>query len=515
MARELGVDPKTIRRYIRLARQQAPEEGSGDAKSLIPPAGNTPPASPVPPAGNEPAPGQVPSRGIAQRSPGRPSACEPYGDRIGEMLEKGLSAQRIYQDLKSDHGFEGGYDAVKRFARRLKKADPKRVWRMETLPGEEAQIDFGFVSCIEDASGRKRRKPVFRVILSCSRKGYTEMVDRQDTETFIRALENSFRHFGGVPRTLCPDNLKAAVIRADWYDPELNPKIESFCLHYGTAMMPTLPRRPEHKGKVESGVKYAKENALRGRTFPSLAEANRHLRQWEEQVADGRIHGTTRRQVRQCFEELERPALLPLPRDMFPCFREGQRKVHRDSYVEVDKAYYEVPAEHIGQQVWARWDGRTVRIYDRNMRQIALCAAQPPGTFSSALHARGRRSSSVEQDKGYWLHRAHTLGDHCGLWALEVMCERGAPAIRVVQGLVHMAGRHAAPEIDRACGRALSHGAYRLSDLRRLLAQPDEQTAMPFIQEHPLIRKMGEYAAFMEMLTENINRQPHQEACNE
>jgi len=124
-----------------------------------------------------------------------------------------------------------------------------------------------------------------------------------------------------VARTLVVDNLRAAVTRADWFDPELNAKVEEFCRHYGTVVLPTRPAMPQHKGKVEAGVKYAQNNALKGRTFGSLAEQNLFLSEWESGVADTRIHGTTRRQVGKVFEQVERSRLLPLPASLFPCLK--------------------------------------------------------------------------------------------------------------------------------------------------------------------------------------------------
>ena len=91
--------------------------------------------------------------------------------------------------------------------------------------------------------GKRKRPHLFRVVLSHSRKGYSEVVWRQTTENFIRCLENGYRHFGGVPKNTVIDNLRAAVTRADWYDPEINPKVAEFCRHYGTVMMPTRPAR--------------------------------------------------------------------------------------------------------------------------------------------------------------------------------------------------------------------------------------------------------------------------------
>jgi transposase len=199
-------------------------------------------------------------------------------------------------------------ESVKRFVRKLKVSRLERVWRLECRPGEEVQVDFGLGAPIEDGRGKARRSWVFRMVLSYSRKAYSEAVSRQDTETFLRCLENGLRSFGGSPLLLNLDNLKAAVLKADWFDPEVNPKLADFCRHYGIHVVPCRPWTPRHKGKVERGVGYVRANALKGRRFKSLAEENLFLSYWESQVADKRIHGTTRKQVAACFEE-ERPYL--------------------------------------------------------------------------------------------------------------------------------------------------------------------------------------------------------------
>jgi transposase len=123
----------------------------------------------------------------------------------------GLSAQRIYQDLVCDHAFVGSYQAVKRFVRHLRETQPIPFVRMEVEPGAEAQVDFGQGAWVE-VDGKRKRPHFFRVVLSHSRKGYSEVVWRQTTECFIRCLENSFRHFGGVPRTLVPDYVARNII---------------------------------------------------------------------------------------------------------------------------------------------------------------------------------------------------------------------------------------------------------------------------------------------------------------
>ena len=200
---------------------------------------------------------------------------------------------------------------------------------MECPPGEEAQVDFGRGAPIV-ADGRRRIPHLLRVTLSHSRKSYSEVMYKQDSESFLRGLENAFRCFCGVPKTIVPDNMKTAVIKADWYDP-INPKLSSFAVHYNTVILPCKVRMPRHKGKVESAVKYVQNNALKGRKFDSLAAQNRFLAQWERNVADPRIHGTTREQVQLAFER-EKGHLQALAESLFVLSRSSSQGPHRRSH---------------------------------------------------------------------------------------------------------------------------------------------------------------------------------------
>lgn len=423
------------------------------------------------------------------------SKCEPFRQAIQAKLDQGLTAKRIFQDLVSEHGFTGKYHSVRRFVRRLGKNRPLPFRRMECAPGEEAQVDFGTGAPIVQADGKRRRPHVFRVVLSHSRKGYSEAVLKQSTESFIGALENAFRHFGGVPKTLVVDNLKAAVLRADWFDPDLNPKIQSFCEHYGTVILPTKPRMARHKGKIEAGVKYVQSNGLKGRSFSSLHEENAFLLEWETTVADTRIHGTTRKQVGKVFQEAEREALLPLPVDRFPFFHEAQRSVHRDGHVEVDKAYYSMPPEYVGRKVWVRWDSHTVRIFDRRMQQVALHVKREPGRFATQpAHIAAEKINSVERGAAWLLNKVSLIGSHTQEWAEAMLQERGIQGVRVLQGLRSLAERHPHTSIEKACEIAHSHGAYKLRFIRALIQrQAPKQEPFEFIDTHPIIRSLSDY----------------------
>ena len=483
IARELGVHRETVGRYIRLAGREAlggVPAGSGHSKPA-----KVPPGSTVAPGG---------CQGVGEGPPGR-SACERFREQIVAKLEQGLTAQRIWQDLRADQGFGYGYDSVKRFVRDLQQSSPLPFRRMECAAGEEAQVDFGRGAPIAWAEAGRKRSHVFRIVLSHSRKGYSEAVFRQSTDGFLQALENAFWSFGGVPRTIVIDNLKAAVKKADWFDPELNPKIQAFCEHYETVILPTKPYTPRHKGKVEKGIDYVQANALKGRTFRSLTEENRHLADWEANIADTRIHGTTRKQVGKVFREVEQVALLPLPAGRFGFFHEAQRTVHRDGHVEVDKAYYSVPPEYVGHRVWVRWDGRLVRVFTKRMEQIAVHAQHEAGRFSTqSKHIHSRKISSVERGAEWLLSRAGVIGSNAERWGKAMLEARGIQGIRVLVGLVSLANRHPSDQIDRACAVAVTHEAFRLRTIRELIKRDGaKQQAFEYLAEHEIIRDLASY----------------------
>lgn len=467
IARELEVDRGAVARYV---RQKRPEVTAGSAGE------NQPEVT----AGWE----------------RRRSLCLSHEATIVELAEEGLTAQRIYQELVAEHGFTGSYSSVKRFVRQVLASHPVPFRRLESPPGHEAQLDFGKGATIVEPGGRRRRPHLFRIVLSHSRKAYSEVVWRQDTETLIRVLENALRHFGGVPQTLVPDNLKAAVIRADWADPELNPKLVDFCRHYGTVLLPTKVRTPRHKGKVERGVAYVQENALKGRTFGSLDEQNAFLWQWERTVADTRVHGTTRMQVGAAFAA-EKAHLGPLPESLFPVFEEGVRKVHRDGHVEVARSYYSAPPEFLGRELLVRYDLRTVRLYHpTTMRQVRVHPRVEPGAFhTDPADIPATKIALVERGEHYLLTRlGREVGTEAVAWASAMLKARGIEGIRVLIGLLSLGDRLPAVRLDAACREARKRQRWQLRAVRDLAADaPVDQPDLDLQQQHPLIRDLNVY----------------------
>jgi len=515
IAKALEVHRDTVSRYIHAVDSAAPKPAiapilpgrvPGDSKPASRPSadGSAPIGADVVAAAtgeslpSEPI-GPPPNRANAPIPPagsGRSSDASPWCEFILDKRGQGLSIRRIWQDLCAQGIDQVSYDSVRRLLKRQGAARPIAPFRrMECAPGEEAQIDFGTGVPITLPDGKRRKTHVFRIVLSHSRKAYSEVCYRQTTDDFLWAIENAFWHFGGVPKTLVIDNLKAAVAHPDWFDPDLNPKLLSFCQHYGTVILPTKPRTPRHKGKIERGIGYVKGNALKGHTFPSLAAQNRHLELWERSVADTRIHGTTKQQVGKLFAEVERPALGPLPGDRFPSFQEARRIVSRDGHVEVAKAYYSVPPEYLGRSVWARWDARLVRVFNSRLEQIAVHVRREPGRFSTlGEHLVAEKINGIERGAVWLLSKTESIGPQAQAWAEALLQTRGIEGLRVLQGLLALANRHTATELDQACQTALSYGAFRLRTIRQLLKRRGPtQEPLPFLDEHPIIRPLSDY----------------------
>jgi len=492
IARELGLDRETVARHIALA-------GPNPATNLPPGAAGV--GEEVEASKPATAPSNPPLGAGEGGRPGPASASEPFRAIILEKFGPGLSARRIYQDLAGEPNAPS-YESVKRFIRLRQQTAELPFRRMEVEPGQESQVDFGAGAPVVGADHARRKTHVFRIVLSCSRKAYSEAVYRQSTEDFLACLENAFWAFGGVTRTVIIDNLRAAVQHPDWFDPEVNPRVAAFCAHYGTVILPAKPYMPRHKGKVERGIGYVKNNGLKGREFASLGAENQHLREWEKGVADTRLHGTTRQHVGKVFEQVERPALLPLPAERFPFFHEALRMVARDGHVAVGKAYYSVPPEYVGRQVWVRWDAHLVKIFNQRREQIAAHARQEPGRFSTLpAHIHVHKTSAVEKGAAWLLQQVSVLGPQVAQWSQEMLRARGLAGVRVLVGLLALAQRQPGADLATACQVASSHQAYRLRAIRELLqdgaGSVGAQEAFEFTQTHPLIRGLGEYDALV------------------
>jgi len=437
----------------------------------------------------------------AKTNPTNQSKCLPYQKVIEEKIALGLSAKRIWQDLRQEVQFSWGYDSVKCFVRNLQNKQTEVYARMDTSPGHEAQVDFG-EGAPTKFNNRHKRPYLFVMTLSYSRHAYQEVVWRQDVETFIRCHENAFRFFGGVVRVVRLDNLKAGVLKANLFDPELNRIYESYAHHAGFIPVPCLPRTPEHKGKVESGVKYTQDNGLKGRLFESLESQNAYLRQWNATIAFLRKHGTTKRVVAESFE-IEAMDLKPIPQETFSFFRLARCRVHSDAFIEVDSSYYMAPSHLIGEDVTVHWNANKVEIYHNNKLLVTHPKVQP-GVFQRAPGLVPISKTMTETDYlNHLLLLCKEIGKECHAWAEKVWNDRKQLGLRTISGIKCLKKNHSNQSINEACSQALAIGSIHFHAVQ-LLCEVASTSKEELTQEHELIRPPSYY---QEIINQGANHE--------
>jgi hypothetical protein len=173
---------------------------------------------------------------------------------------------------------------------------------------------------------------------------------------------------------------------------------------------------------------------------------------------------------------------------------EARRKVHRDGFVEYAKAYYSVPPESVGREVWVRADSRVLRVYTLQMRLLAAHALVEAGRFATQdAHIHPHKRNAIERGAVYLLERCELIGPGAGAWARAMYANRGPMGVRVLQGLLQLARTHPVGQLEKAAQTARNHGCWRLRDVRRLIEQGDRVVQVDFLEQHELIRDLSAY----------------------
>ena len=396
-----------------------------------------------------------------------PRLLDVYREQIIKWMEEGLTAVRMHEKLQG-MGVKIGYSTVKDYVADIKRRENIFI-RVHTLPGEEAQVDFGYVGLTPGSSGKRRKTWVFNMRLSYSRLDYYEKVYDQRVETFIQCHINAFKYFGGVPEYVKIDNLKAAILNANFYERVYQRLYESFAQHYGFKPHPCRVRKPNDKGKVEAGIKYVKSNFFLGRAFKDAKDVDRKLRNWLEDTCNQRVHGTTRKIPREVFELEERQKLKPLPPKEFSMLKVGTRKVYHDCHIYLDYNYYSVPFEYVGKEVEVETGKDVVRIYHQG-RQIAVHALlEGKGQFSTnkAHYPIHKRYSTTEYQEHYQVKMAR-IGEYAQQMFFLVVKHQPRDWTRTIQGILSLQKRYPARVIDLACKRALAYEVYQYSIIKNI-----------------------------------------------
>ncbi|HXZ71611.1 MAG TPA: IS21 family transposase [Streptosporangiaceae bacterium] len=451
IARELGLSRNTVAGYHRWARQHGLLAGElPDAASLA--------TLLRPPESAQPRPEQ--------------SGVAPFRAQVVAWRQQGVEGQAIFQLLVEQHGFTGSYSAVKRFLRRLEPPTPRATVRVETAPGEEAQVDFGPAGLLFDSDGdRLRRAWAFVMTLSFSRHQYVEFVFDQTVATWCRCHRAAFEWFQGVPRRVVLDNLKAAIVRAVLYDPQVQRVYRELAEHYGFLIAPCRPQTPEHKGKVEQGgVHYVSRNCLAGRAFRDVHHANEHALRWCVETAGRRCHGTIKQQPLVLFETVERPALLPLPATPWVPVTWKQAKLHPDCHVVFNGAYYSAPHRLIGQRLWVRAAATQVQLFHDYALVATHLAARPGQRRTLHDHLPPDKVHFLLQTPRWCQEQAATIGPTCATFIAALLGERPLDRLRGAQGVLRLAQRYGPTRLEAACARASAVGEYRYTTVKLILA---------------------------------------------
>ena len=417
------------------------------------------------------------------------SGCEPYREIIERDLSRGRNGMAIWQDLVSDHSFANSYQSVKRFVGKLRGSQgPQAAGIIQTGPGEEAQVDYGTGPMVRDPkTGKYRRTRLFVMTLGYSRKSVRLLCFKSSSRVWAELHETAFRRLGGSPRLVILDNLREGVIKADYYDPTLNPLFKDVLDHYGVVALPCRVRDPDRKGKVESGVGHAQKTPLKGMRFESLEEAQAYLARWEARWADTRIHGTTKRQVATMFAE-EKPSLKPLPIEPFRYYQYGEGVVHLDGCVEVEAAYYGLPPGWIGRQVKVQWDLLHVRGLDPATHQLLReHVRQKRGGYRVRAEDNPTKTPVTTVQL---LARARRAGSQIGTLCDAIHRQQGEAAVRRILGMLSLAKKYGVPAVEDAAAAALELHVYEYRFVRRYL---ERRPPVTLCQVDPLIRELIQY----------------------
>lgn len=305
IARKTGYDRKTIRKYL---------------------------AMEVPP---EP----------QKRTTKKSSKLDDYKEYITQRLNDypEITAVRTYREIL-DKGYSGKYTIVKDFVRQVRpKQRIQAVYRYETKPGVQAQVDWGECGSVE-TDGKTRKLYCFSMVLGYSRMRYVEFTLSIDVYTFIQCHLNAFRYFGGYPKEVLYDNMKQVVIKRliKSSDSQWNTTFEDFTRHYGFIHRLCRPYRPQTKGKIESTIGYVKRDFFYGGSFNSLQDINSQAQKWLDRV-NANVHGTT---YEIPLERLKKEYLQPFDAmSVYRIVRKEQRKISRDCYISYQGNKYSVPYE--------------------------------------------------------------------------------------------------------------------------------------------------------------------------
>jgi transposase len=459
IAAAVGIDRKTVTRYVNAAEEAGVTHDTELTDDVV----------------------HDVARRVQCRAPAEPSdewrRVAVHRERIAAWLTQSrpLRLRKIHTLLTRDHGFSVSYDTLRRFAMQelgWRKQRPT-VLVADGKPGEEAQIDFGLMGTIFDASeGRARRFYALVVTLVVSRYMFVWPTFVQTTEAVCEGLDAAWKFFGAMARVLVPDNMSSVVAKADPLAPTITPAFLDYAQTRDIFIDAARVRTPRDKGRVENQIAYVRESCFDGESFTSIDDARRHAARWSRDDAGGRVHGTTRRVPREVFECEERPHMLAAPTTPFDVPTWGVARVHPDPHVQVARALYSVPTRYIGQQVRVRADRTMVRIYvGTELIKTHPRVVQGKRATDRADYPDGAADLAMRSVDGLRT-KARKHGDHIGRY-MERLLDGPLPWTRMRQAyaLLRLCDTYGDGRVEALCQSSLAFDVVDVTRLGRMLKQ--------------------------------------------
>jgi transposase len=475
IAVHVGLDPKTVRRYIDVAVRAGLQADGELTEELV--AEIVGVLRTLPPR----------TRGSAWET------CVVERDFIEGLLRDSVRLTKVWRLLKR-RGIELPYSTLHRFARdELTFGATKVTVRVEDgEPGCELQVDTGWVVTLEPGSdGKRRRMRAFIFTPNVSRYRFVFPIERETTESAIEACEAAWEFYGGVFRVLIPDNTKAIVDKADPLEPRIVEAFLEYAQARGFHIDPARVRRPPDKGRVERSVRDVRDDCYGGERIVDIEDARRRGRTWCEREYGMRRHSTTGRMPKEHFEAVEKANLLPAPTEPYDVPIWCDPKVHRDHHVQVASALYSLPWDLKGKRVRARADSRLVRFYWRG-KLVKTHPRQPPrGRSTDPNDLPDDKRAYATRDVDFLRSQAAEHGNSVGAFASRLL-EGPLPwtRMRSVYAVLGLVRRFGAGRVDSACAIAIAVDMMSVRRLRRMieLAVTSEPSTAPQLKEPPKAR---------------------------
>jgi transposase len=402
-------------------------------------------------------------------------------DIVTGWVAEGLTAVKIHELL----GRRGVVVALRTVQRYVRDECGRRRGRGSTVrvadgePGDELQVDFGRMGYL-DVDGRRRVVWALVFTACYSRHCFVWLSHRQTLGDVIDGFEAAWAFFGGVFRTVIPDNLKAIVTGADALEPRLNEAFVEYAQARGFHVDPARVRRPQDKGRVERSVQFVRNSMWAGETFVDLADAQRHAEAWCRVRAGQRVHGTTQCPPVELFDLDEAPRLLPAPTGRYDVPIYATAKVHRDHHIEVAKALYSVPGHLIGERVDVRADRQLVRIYLHGQLVKSHPRQQPGRRSTDPNDLPDGTAAYALRDIDYLRRLAASHGEAIGAYAAALL-DIPLPwtKMRQVYALLGLVKKWGPERVNAACVRALEVDAVNVGLIGRMLERGTENAPTP------------------------------------